>query len=58
MSATTLITIFGISMLILYIIIQILNFYGVGQDVYGIYLVFFLFLMITSLILPTSNPKI
>jgi hypothetical protein len=58
MSSSKIITTVGFTMLMLYIILQILNFYGIGQDVYGIYLVFFLFLVINTLVLPTQNSKI
>ena len=43
---------------IIYVLIQILNFYGIGQDVYGIYLAFLIFLILNSFILPTKNAKI
>ena len=58
MSSSKIITTVGFTMLMLYIILQILNFYGIGQDVYGIYLVFFLFLVINTLVLPTQYSKI
>jgi hypothetical protein len=43
---------------IIYVLIQILNFYGIGQDVYGIYLAFLIFLILNSFILPTKNTTI
>jgi hypothetical protein len=43
---------------IIYVLIQILNFYGIGQDVYGIYLAFLIFLILNSFILPTKNAKV
>lgn len=52
------ITTIGLTWLILYIFIQILNFYGVGQDVYGIYLAFIVFMILNSLILPTKNAQL
>jgi hypothetical protein len=52
------ITTIGIAWLILYIIIQILNFYGVGQDVYGIYLAFIVFMILSSFVLPTKNAQL
>ena len=58
MSSSRLITIIGFTILIIYIVIQLFNFYGVGQDVYGIYLSFLIFLIITSFVLPTKYPKI
>jgi len=58
MSSSRLITIIGFTILIIYIVIQLFNFYGVGQDVYGIYLSFLIFLIITSFVLPTKYPNI
>ena len=52
------ITFIGVSLLLMYIMIQILNFYGVDQSVYGIYLVFFLFIILSILILPNSEPTL
>jgi len=58
MNSGTLVAFIGLSLICLYILIKILNFYGIGQDVYGIYLSFFLFLLVTSLILPRCYAKI
>ena len=52
MTAGRIITLLLGTYLIIYIIIQILNFYGIGKDVYGIYLAFFIFLLVTSFVLP------
>jgi hypothetical protein len=45
-------------MLIIYATTSILNFYGVGVDKYGSYLVFYIFLIICANILDTDYPKI
>jgi len=58
MNAITIISMGGGVIIVLYILIQILKFYGIGQDVYGIYLAFLLFLTITAFILPTENAKV
>jgi hypothetical protein len=58
MTGTAMITTIGLTWLILYIFIQILNFYGIGQDVYGIYLAFIVFMILNSLVLPTKNAQI
>jgi hypothetical protein len=58
MSSSRLITIIGFAILIIYIVIQLFNFYGVGQDVYGIYLSFLIFLIISSFVLPTKYPSL
>ena len=52
------ITFIGVSLLVMYIIIQILTFYGVDQSAYGIYLVFFLFILLSILILPNNEPTL
>jgi hypothetical protein len=58
MTGTAMITTIGFTWLILYIIIQILNFYGVGQDVYGIYLAFIVFMVLNSFVLPTKPAQL
>ena len=40
------ITIVGLTLILLYALINLLNFYGVGSDVYMIYLLFYLFLLL------------
>lgn len=57
MSTSTIITILGISTLLVYGIIKILEFYGLGINVYGSYIAFYIFLLITSFILPHNYPK-
>jgi hypothetical protein len=52
------ITVFGITILLIYTITNILNFYGVGVDKYGAYLVFYIFLLLCYYILNRDNPKI
>jgi hypothetical protein len=52
------ITLIGISIIFFYSLTQILNFYGVGEDVYGIYVLFYIFIIISSLILPNDYPRI
>ena len=52
------ITMIGLSVIILYVIVQILTFYGVDQSAYGIYLVFFLFILLSILILPNNEPTL
>jgi len=46
------ITAFGISLLFIYSIIQLLQFYGVNAEQYGFYLIFYLFLLVSAFILP------
>ena len=52
------ITILGITILIIYSVIKILKFYGVGVDVYGAYLVFYIFLLACFYIFNSDYPKI
>lgn len=51
------ITLICFSLLIFYCLIQILSFYGIGQDVYGPYLLFYIFLLISIMILPKTIPN-
>ena len=51
------ITVFGLTMLIIYTITKILNFYGIGVDKSGSYLVFYVFLIICVNVMDTDNPK-
>ena len=50
-------TTIGITLIVFYSITQVLKFYGVGEEVYGFYLGFYIFLLISFLILPTEYPK-
>jgi hypothetical protein len=52
MSASSTITTLGISILLIYGITRILEFYGIGIDVYGSYVAFYYFILISSYILP------
>lgn len=54
MSTGKLIAIIGGSILFMYAIIQILGFYGIGPDVYGTYVGFYSFLLLSIIILPNS----
>ena len=51
------ITVFGLTMLVIYTITKILNFYGIGVEKYGSYLVFYIFLLICANVMDTDNPK-
>ena len=52
------ITILGISLLFFYSLTTILQFYGVDTSVYAIYILFYVFLIISRLILPTTYIKL
>ncbi len=45
-------TAFGLTMLIIYAITRVLNFYEIGANVYGSYLVFYIFLIIAVYNIP------
>uniref|UniRef100_A0A6C0EWE6 Uncharacterized protein n=1 Tax=viral metagenome TaxID=1070528 RepID=A0A6C0EWE6_9ZZZZ len=49
------ISLLGFTLVFTYIIIQILSFYGIGSDAYGVYLAFYAFLILSMFVLPTSN---
>jgi hypothetical protein len=51
------ITLLGLSIIFFYSLTQILNFYGVGEDVYGVYILFYIFIIISILVLPNDYPK-
>jgi hypothetical protein len=46
------ITIIGIALLLIYSITKILEFFGIGIDVYGSYLAFYLFILLSYFVLP------
>jgi hypothetical protein len=52
------ITLIGFSIILFYCVSQILNFFGIGQEVYGAYVLFYAFLIICILILPHDYPKV
>ena len=52
------ITLIGLSIIFFYTLTQILSFYGVDQSVYGVYLMFYMFIMLCILILPNNYDKL
>jgi hypothetical protein len=58
MSASSIITTLGLTLLVVYGLTKILEFYGIGINVYGSYLAFYFFILISSFILPREYPKI
>ena len=52
------ITVVGIALLIIYGLTKVLNFYGVDISVYGSYLAFYIFIMISALVLPREYVRI
>ena len=58
MSLSNLITLIGISIILFYSVTKILDFYGIGVDVYGVYVLFYVLIMICILILPSNYPEV
>jgi hypothetical protein len=56
-SSTTLISLFVFSLIFTYVIVNILEFYGVGANVYGSYIGFYLFLLVSIFVLPRDYPR-
>jgi hypothetical protein len=54
METGLMISVIGISLLLLYGITKILEFYGIGINVYGSYVAFYLFILLSVFILPTN----
>jgi len=57
MEPNSTITILGFSLLLIYGLTKILDFYGIGIDIYGSYLAFYLFLLLSSFILTRNYRK-
>ena len=58
MTLSELITYLGVSLILYYSLTRILNFYGIGQGVYGVYVLFYVLIMICILILPSNYPEV
>jgi hypothetical protein len=58
LSSTALITIVGVTSVLLYIIVQLLKLYDVDLSVYGKYIMFYLFILLSLFILPMENQNI
>lgn len=52
------ITLIGLSIILFYSITQILKFYGIGEDIYGVYILFYMFIILCMLVLPKQYPKL
>jgi hypothetical protein len=58
MSTSLIITTLGISIILIYGLIKLLDFYGIGINNYGSYIAFYIFILLSSFILPREYPKI
>jgi hypothetical protein len=52
------VTLIGISIIFFYSLTQLLKFYGVEEDAYGMYILFYIFIIMCILILPNDYPKV
>ena len=52
MTPHIIITIVGLAILIIYIVVKLLEFYGIQLNQYGSYILFYVFLLLTYFILP------
>ena len=52
------VTVVGITLLIIYGLTKVLNFYGIDSSIYGSYLAFYIFIMISALVLPREYVRI
>jgi hypothetical protein len=50
------VTLVGLLIIFFYSITKVLQFYGVDQSVYGMYILFYIFLSISILVLPNEDP--
>jgi branched-subunit amino acid ABC-type transport system permease component len=57
-SASSIITVLGVSILLVYGLTRILEFYGIGISIYGSYISFYFFLLISSFILPRDYSRL
>jgi hypothetical protein len=58
MKASSIISLLGIALLLFYGITRILEFYGIGINVYGSYIAFYIFILISMLVLPHNYMNI
>lgn len=58
MSTSTIITTLGVFILLVYGLTKILEFYGIGINIYGSYIAFYTFLILSAFILPRAYPKL
>jgi hypothetical protein len=52
MLLSTIITIMGVFVILLYVLVQLFDFYGIGMDVYAIYIYFCLLILFCYIVLP------
>jgi hypothetical protein len=52
------VTLIGITVIFMYSLTQILKFYGVNEDIYGVYMFFYLLIVLSIIVLPNDYPKV
>jgi hypothetical protein len=52
------VTLIGLSIIFFYIVVKILDYYGIHEHVYGIYVLFYIFIVLCILILPNDYPNV
>jgi len=52
MNISTIITSFGLGIILIYGIIIILNFYGINNEMYSPFIAFYVFILVSSIVLP------
>ena len=58
MESSKLLFIIILTLVFIFVMSQILTYYGINASSYGIYMAFFLFLLVSILILPNQAPTI
>jgi len=51
------ITLIGLSIIFLYSLTKILNFYGIDESTYGVYILFYILICLCILVLPGKEPE-
>jgi hypothetical protein len=51
------ITLIGLTIIFFYCLTKILNFYGVDESVYAVYILFYILLCLCILVLPSGEPE-
>jgi hypothetical protein len=58
MPSSSIITTIGISILLVYGFTRLLEFYGIGINIYGSYFAFYFFILLSAFILPRDYVKL
>ena len=56
-TTSNLLTILGFTIIFTYVFTKIMEFYGIGTDVYGSYVGFYLFIILSAFILPINDSQ-